>query len=250
VPNIGGGGARKRATGVNRLKQRLTFANVLSCMALFVALGGGVAVAAGKIGPGSVKAANLAKEAVTNPKLKKQAVTSGKIKNGNVNAADLGTGSVINSKLAKKAVTNAKLGNESVGTSKLAKKSVTEAQLAAEAIGTGKIDNEAITAAKISTTVWRQLLKNVTYVTETSVNDSVTFKAVTATCPVGKEVLGGGVKINGASASDEAGVVVSESAPVVSATNTRVGWVAGGREIGTKETGSWQVVAYAICAEL
>jgi hypothetical protein len=234
---------------VNRLKQHLTFANVLSCMALFVALGGGVAVAAGKIGTGSVKATNIAKEAVTNPKLKKQAVTSGKIKDGNVNAVDLGTGAVINSKLAKKAVTNAKLGNESVGTSKLAKKSVNESKLAAESVGTGKIDNEAITAAKLSPAFYLQLLKNVTYVTETSVNDSVTAKSVTATCPVGKEVLGGGVKINGASASEEAGVVVSESAPVVSATNARVGWVAGGREIG-KEANSWQVVAYAICAEL
>ncbi len=234
---------------MNRLKQHLTFANVLSCMALFVALGGGVAVAAGKIGPGSVKATNIAKEAVTNPKLKKQAVTSGKIKNGNVNAADLGTGAVINSKLAKKAVTNPKLGNESVGTSKLAKKSVTEAQLAAEAIGTGKIDNEAVTAAKISTTVWRQLLKNVTYVTETSVNDSATTKSVTAACPVGKEVIGGGVKINGGSTDPKAGVAPSESAPAVSATNSRVGWVASGREIG-EEALNWQVVAYAICAEL
>ena len=231
---------------MNRLKQHLTFANVLSCMALFVALGGGVAVAAGKIGPGSVKATNIAKEAVTNPKLKKQAVTSGKIKNGNVNAADLGTGSVINSKLAKKAVTNAKLGNESVGTSKLAKKSVTEATLAAESVGTGKIDNEAITSGKISTTVWRQLLKNVTYVTETSVNDTETSKSITATCPVGKEAIGGGVKINSAATVN---VVPSESAPVVSATNSRVGWISAGREYAP-EPGNWQVVAYAICAEL
>lgn len=234
---------------MNRLKQHLTFANVLSCMALFVALGGGVAVAAGKIGPNAIKANNIAKEAVTNPKLKRQAVTSGKIKDGNINAADLGTGSVINSKLAKKAVTNAKLGNESVGASKLAKKSVTEAALAAESVGTGKISNEAITSGKISSAVWRQLLKNVTYVTETSVNDSATTKSVVATCPVGKEVLGGGVKINGGSTDPKAGVAPSASAPVTSATNSRVGWEAGGREIG-EEALSWQVVAYAICAEL
>jgi hypothetical protein len=243
---MGGSAARKRSTAVNRLKQHLTVANVLSCMALFVALGG-VAYAAGKIGPGAVKATNIAKEAVTNPKLKKQAVTSGKIKDGNVNAADLGTGAVINSKLAKKAVTNAKLGSESVGASKLAKKAVTESKLAAEAVGTGKLDNEAVTAAKLSPSFYLQLLKNVTYVTETSINDSVLTKSVTATCPVGKEVLGGGVRINGGNV--EGAVVPSESAPVVSATNSRVGWIAGGREIG-KEDASWQVVAYAICAEL
>jgi hypothetical protein len=231
---------------VNRLKKHLTVANVLSCMALFVALSG-VAYAAGKIGPGAVKATNIAKEAVTNPKLKRQAVTSGKIKDGNINAVDLGTGSVINSKLAKKAVTNAKLGNESVGASKLAKKAVTANAIAAEAVTNGKLGGESVSVAKLSTALYSQLLKNVTYVTETSVNDSATTKSVTATCPVGKEVLGGGVRINGGSV--EGAVVPSESAPVVSATNSRVGWIAGGREIG-KEDASWQVVAYAICAEL
>jgi hypothetical protein len=234
---------------VNRLKKHLTFANVVSCMALFIALGGGVAVAAGKIGPGAVKATNIAKEAVTNPKLKKQAVTSGKIKDGNVNAVDLGTGSVINSKLAKKAVTNAKLGSESVGTSKLAKKSVTESTIGPEAVSNGKLGKEAVSAAKLSTSLYLQLLKNVTYMTETSVNDSATSKSVTATCPVGKEVLGGGVRINGGSTDPKAGVAPSESAPAVSAANGRVGWTAGGREIG-EEPLNWQVVAYAICAEL
>jgi hypothetical protein len=234
---------------VNRLKQHLTFANIVSCMALFIALGGGVAVAAGKIGTGAVKATNIAKEAVTNPKLKKQAVTSGKIKNGNVNAADLATGSVINSKLAKKAVTNAKLGNESVGTSKLAKKAVTEGTIGPEAVSNGKLGKESVSAAKLSASLYLQLLKNVTYVTETSVNDSATTKSVTATCPVGKEVLGGGVRINGGSTDPKAGVAPSESAPAVSATNSRVGWTAGGREIG-EEALNWQVVAYAICAEL
>lgn len=233
---------------MNRLKQHLTVANVISCLALFVALSG-VAVAAGKIGPGAVKATNLAKEAVTNPKLKKQAVTSGKIKNGNVNAADLATGAVINSKLAKKAVTNAKLGNEAVGTSKLTKKAVTEATIGSEAVSNGKLGKESVSAAKLSASLYLQLLKNVTYVTETSVNDSATSKSVTATCPVGKEVLGGGVKINGGSTDPKAGVTPSESAPAVSATNSRVGWTAGGREIG-EETLSWQVVAYAVCAEL
>ncbi len=231
---------------MNRLKQHLTFANVVSCMALFVALGGGVAVAAGKIGPSAVKATNIANEAVTNPKIKRQAVTSGKIKNGNINAADLGTGVVINSKLAKKAVTNAKLGNESVGTSKLAKKAVTESTIGPEAVTNGKLGKESVSAAKLSTSFYLQLLKNVTYVTETSINDSETAKSVTATCPVGKEAIGGGVRINSAATVN---VVPSESAPVVSATNSRVGWVAGGREFAA-EPGNWQVVAYAVCAEL
>jgi hypothetical protein len=233
---------------VNTLKRHLSVANVLSCVALFVALGG-AAYASGKIGPGQVKAVNIASQAVTNSKIKTQAVTSGKIKNSGINAADLAPGSVINSKLAKKAVTNAKLGTESVGTSKLAKKSVTANVLGTEAVTAGKLGPESVSAPKLSASFYLQLLKNVTYVTETSVNDSVTSKSVTALCPVGKEVLGGGVRINGGNASATTGVVPSESAPLVSAANSRVGWTAGGREVGD-ETASWQVVAYAICAEL
>lgn len=230
---------------MNKFKRHLTVANVLSCTALFVALGGS-AYAATKLGVGQVKTVNIASQAVTNPKIKTQAVTSGKIKNLGVFAKDLGTGSVINSKIASKAVTNAKLGNEAVTSGKLAKKSVTESRIAAEAVATGKIRNEAITSGKISAALWSQLIKNVTYVTETSVNDSETEKSVTATCPAGKEVIGGGARINSPTSVN---VAVGASYPLVDANNARVGWIATGHETPT-EPGNWQVVAYAICAEL
>lgn len=230
---------------MNLLKRHLSFANVISCIALFTALGG-TAFAAMKLNPGQVKAVNIASQAVTNAKIKTQAVTSGKIKNGGVVNADLGAGAVTNSKIVSKAVTGSKIATETVVASNIAKKAVTEAKLAAEAVGTGKIDNEAVTSAKISSGTWKQLLKNVTYVTETSINDSEASKSVTATCPTGKEAIGGGAKINSPATVN---VVPLESAPVVSATNARVGWVAAGREYAA-EAGNWQVVAYAICAEL
>lgn len=217
------------------MKRHLTVANVLSGMALFVALSG-VAYAAKTLGKNQVKANNIAKEAVTNPKIKIQAVTSGKIKNGGVNATDIAPGAVINSKIA----------NEAVGASKLAKKAVTVEKIGPEAVTTGKLDNEAVTGGKLATSLWSQLLKNVTYVTETSVNDSEAEKSVTATCPAGKEVIGGGARINSPSS---VAVAVSASYPLTTATNTRVGWIASGHEAPT-EPGNWQVVAYAICAEL
>ena len=217
------------------LKRHLTAANVLSCMALFIALGG-TAYAAVKLKPNQVKAVNIARQAVTNAKLKTQAVTSGKIKNGGVVNADLGAGAVSSSKIAKEAVTNGAL----------AKKAVTEAKLGAESVGTGKIDNEAITSAKISTAVWKQLIKNITYVTETSANNSDEEKSVTASCPNGKEAIGGGARIN-SPASVKA--VASGSYPAVASNNARTGWIATGREF-TEELGTWQIVAYAVCAEL
>lgn len=220
---------------MTNLKRHLSVANVLSCMALFIALGG-TAYAAVKLKPNQVKAVNIAKQAVTNAKLKTQAVTSGKIKNGGVVNADLGAGAVTGSKIAKEAVTSGAL----------AKKAVTEAKLAPESVGTGKIDNEAISSAKISSAVWKQLLKNVTYVTETSANNSEEEKSVTASCPTGKEAIGGGARINSPASVK---VVTSGTYPAVASNNARTGWIATGREFA-EETGNWQIVAYAVCAEL
>ncbi|HEX6782585.1 MAG TPA: hypothetical protein VF125_11215 [Solirubrobacterales bacterium] len=220
---------------MNTLKRHLSVANVLSCMALFIALGG-TAYAAVKLKPNQVKAVNIAKQAVTNAKIKTQAVTSGKIKNGGVVNADLGAGAVISSKIAKEAVTSAAL----------AKKAVTEAKLGPESVGTGKIDNEAITSAKISAPVWKQLIKNITYVTETSANNSEEEKSITASCPTGKEAIGGGARINSPAAVK---VVASGTYPAVASNNARTGWIASGREFA-EEAGNWQIVAYAVCAEL
>lgn len=220
---------------MNKLRRHLSVANVLSCIALFVALGG-AAYAAGKIGPKAVKAKNIANEAVTAPKLKK----------GSVISAKLATNSVINSKLANGAVTGAKIANGAITSGKLGKKAVTANALGAEAVTAGKLGAGSVSAAKLLPSFYLQLLKNVTYVTETSANDSLDEKSVTATCPVGKEVLGGGARIN---SPVSVKVAVSASYPLVTATNSRAGWIATGRET-PEEGGTWQVVAYAICAEL
>jgi hypothetical protein len=221
---------------VNRLKRHMSVANVLSCLALFVALGG-VAYAAKTLGKNQVKAKNIAKEAVTSPKLKRGAVTSAKLANG----------AVINAKLANGAVTGAKLANEAVGSGKLAKNAVTVNKIGPESVTTGKLGNESVTGGKLSVSLSSQLLKNVTYVAENSAVDSTSPKSVNATCPAGKEVLGGGVRING---DTEAKVVPIDSGPLLSAANGRVGWTAAAREVEGGTPLSWSVTAFAICAEL
>lgn len=233
---MGGLIARKASTGVSRLSKHLTVANVLSCMALFVALSGAAYAAKATLTKNQVKAKNVAKEAITAPKLK----------NGAVISAKLATNSVINSKIANGAVTSGKLANGSVRSGQLGGSVVTEAKLKNAAVSGNKLGEGAVSASKVSPALLAQLLKNVTYVTETSINDSETTKSATATCPTGKQAIGGGVRINSPATVN---VLPSESAPVVSATNVRVGWIAGGREFAA-EAGNWQVVAYAICAEL
>jgi hypothetical protein len=229
---------------VNTLKRHLSVANVLSCIALFVALAG-TAYASGKLGTGQVKAKNIASQAVTNSKIKTQAVTSGKIKNSGINAADLAPGSVINSKLAKKAVTNAKLGTEAVGTSKLAKKAVTANILGTEAVTAGKLGGESVGAAKLSASFYLQLIKNVSYVNTASFTSSEPNKTATAECPAGKQAIAGGVRLEG-----ELKEVATTASYPFSTGSLRTGWTGIAHESGPGPYGDWSIVTFAVCAEL
>lgn len=246
------------------LKRHLTVANVLSLTALFVALAG-TAYAAGKIGPGAVKAANIGKEAVTNPKLKKEAVTSGKIKNNGINSVDIANGTIVNgklknstitgtklatgavtgSKVATGAVTGSKIAKGAVTTAAIAKNAVTANGVANEAVTAGKIGKEAISAAKIQASLYNQLVRNVTYVNSTAFNSSEPNKSVTALCPVGKEAIGGGVRLEG----ELKEVAVTGSTPY-SVGAARSGWSGFAHESGSGPYGDWTVVAFAVCAEL
>jgi hypothetical protein len=86
---------------MKRFLPRLTYANVVSTLCLFLLLGGASAFAAAKLAKNSVGATQIKKNAVvtakiknaavTNSKLANNAVTTGKIADGEVRAADLGT---------------------------------------------------------------------------------------------------------------------------------------------------------------
>jgi hypothetical protein len=79
----------------NRLRPRLTFANVVSCLALFVALGSG-----------AYAATQLPKNSVGTKQLKKNSVTKAKIKQN----------SVVTAKIGGNAVTGAKVNESTLGT--------------------------------------------------------------------------------------------------------------------------------------
>jgi hypothetical protein len=70
------------------IRQRLTFANVMSTIAVFCALGGG-AYAAVALPKNSVGSKQLKKNAITNAKIGKNAVTGAKVKNGSLTGADI-----------------------------------------------------------------------------------------------------------------------------------------------------------------
>ncbi|HET7054559.1 MAG TPA: hypothetical protein VFI09_11660 [Solirubrobacterales bacterium] len=67
---------------MKQIRKRLTYANVMSSIAVFLVLGGATALAAGGLG----------KNTVGTKQLKKNAVVSSKVKDGSLKAADFGGG--------------------------------------------------------------------------------------------------------------------------------------------------------------
>jgi hypothetical protein len=64
---------------MKRLRSKLTYANVISTLALFLVVAGGSAFAAGKLGKNTVGTKQIKKNAITAAKIKDGAVTSSKI---------------------------------------------------------------------------------------------------------------------------------------------------------------------------
>jgi hypothetical protein len=89
------------------IRNRLTYANVMSSIAVFLLLGGGAAIAAKQLGKNSVGTKQLKKNAITKAKIKKNAVTAAKIKKGAVTRAKLLDGAVDGAKVADGSLTGA-----------------------------------------------------------------------------------------------------------------------------------------------
>jgi hypothetical protein len=237
---------------VNHLKRHLNVANVLSAIALFMALGG--VTYAATAAKNSVKAKSIAKQAVTTAKLKNGAVTTPKLRNGAVVAAKIGNGAVGTnqiddgavraSKLGGGVVTTSKLQNGAVIDTKLGNNSVTTNKLTADAVATGKIQDGAVTASKLASSFNAQLVKNPSLVTKSDVVNNGSPKTISADCPTGKQAIGGGARIT----DERDTVALTESFPKADAQNKPIGWTATAREM-TAEAEDWTFVAYAICAE-
>jgi hypothetical protein len=80
---------------LKRIAEKLTYANVVASLALFLALSGGVVWASGKIGASKLKA-----NSVTTGKIKRNAITGGKIRPNAITAAKIKPGSIDFTRLA------------------------------------------------------------------------------------------------------------------------------------------------------
>jgi hypothetical protein len=241
---------------LKQLSKHLSFANVISCIALFVALSGAAYAAKTTLGTKAVKTQNLANGSVTTLKLRGGAVTNLKLRNGAVTGAKIAPATIGSSQLANGAVRSAQLGggvvtegklkSGAVSSEKIATNAVTSSKLGPEAVGAGKLGKEAVTSDKMSATLLSSLIKNVSSVTATtSPASSTSLQGVTAECPPGKHVMGGGARIVFGSAESAA---ITESAPATKPHPLELltGWSASAR---SSDPGTWAVEAFAICAE-
>ena len=99
---------------MKQIRNRLTYANVMSSIAVFLVIGGGAAFAA--LGKNTVGTKQLKNNAVTTAKIKKEAVATAKIKGAAIDASKLANESVTTEKIAKDAVTGEKVNEATLGT--------------------------------------------------------------------------------------------------------------------------------------
>jgi hypothetical protein len=112
------------------LRPSLTYANVVSTLALLLALGMGSAYAANQLAPKSVGARQLRPGAVTADKIRKNAVTAPKIE--------------------AQAVKQGKIANAAVSGEKIANGVITSAKIAAGAVTPDKIPDDSLTGTKVN----------------------------------------------------------------------------------------------------
>jgi hypothetical protein len=84
---------------VKQIRKRITYANVMSSIAVFLVLGGATAVAAKKIGSNEIKGNSITtgkikKNAITTSKIKKNSITTAKVKNGAITGAKVNLGTL------------------------------------------------------------------------------------------------------------------------------------------------------------
>lgn len=174
---------------MKQIRNRLTYANVMSSLAVFLILGGATAFAAVKkiganeIKANSIKTGKIVKEAVTEGKIKNLAVTEGKLADGAVTTNKLADNAVTTPKIAKEAVTSEKIAKEAVTEEKLKTDAVTNSKLANNAVNTAELTAGAVKASKLGTLTTRS--------TEASLATGTTA-LVTATCQAGERAISGG----------------------------------------------------------
>jgi hypothetical protein len=125
------------------MKRRLSYANVVSTLALFIALTGASAYATSKLAPrsvgepelrpGAVTAQKIRRNAVTAPKIKAAAIKQGKLAEGSVSAAKMSINAIASGSIVNGAVTNEKIAADAVTGEKVVESTLAQVPSASKA---------------------------------------------------------------------------------------------------------------------
>jgi hypothetical protein len=116
--HLGGKGKMHRESKKRKYRERLTYANVMSTFAVFLALGGATALAAGQLGTNSVGSRQLKAKSVTTGKIASNAVNGTKVASRSLTGEDINLsalGTVPEATHATSAGDSAKLGGRPSG---------------------------------------------------------------------------------------------------------------------------------------
>jgi hypothetical protein len=119
------------------IRSHLSFANAISMIALFVALGG------------SAYAVGLGKNTVGAKQIQKNAVRAAEIKKNAVRASEVNRNAVGASELRSNAVASGDIADNGVGGADLSDNSVAAGELTDNSVGTGEVAPNALTTADI-----------------------------------------------------------------------------------------------------
>lgn len=130
-------------------RRRASYANVMSTVAVVLALTTSSAYAAG-LAKNSVRSKHIAANAIKAKHIASNAVQGSDISNGAVGAKALAKNAVDSSTIQDGSLTAADLAASSVGNSELANSSVTDSKIATSSVGTSEIKNGSITGEDVA----------------------------------------------------------------------------------------------------
>jgi hypothetical protein len=202
--------------GRRPMRRHLTYANLMSTLAVFLVVGGGAAYAANTVFStdivnGEVKTQDLAADAVTSPK----------ILDGGVKVTDINDGAVTNAKIRDGAVTNFKLGSGVVTHSKLGPDSIDGSNVAANSLTLSDILG-ADKSASISFSLGANACGNLSFAVPGAQVGQVVLFSFTGSTAVPTTVVFGGVRVTAANTVVVRACNVGASAMSVSNLGVRI----------------------------
>lgn len=220
-------------------KFRPSPALVISCVALCLALVGtavaapGLAVRSAQIVNGTIRTADLGKDAVKSPK----------IADATVSSADLGTDSVGSDEIAKDAVNSDEIAKDAVKTDEIADNAVASAEVAPDSLTAGDLALGSVTSSEIAnqtigsdeiapSAVHAEELGGTVVRTNSKTLAAGTNGSISVPCQGAEQVISGG------GAPSNYGVEMTSNAP------SGNGWFyAASNKTGASQT----ITAYALC---